>query len=91
MDVSTRFKDVEEALIQFSGASARSVLIGTLRKVCEEYSLSLNLHYSDSLGGRLGQLRDEILVQKLVPKHYRNSLDTATFEDKEGSIAPWSD
>ncbi len=90
-DVSTRFKDVEDALIQFSGASARSVLIGTLREVCDEYSLPLNLNYSDSLQGRLVQLREQIIVQKLVPKHYRSRVDTVSFEDKEGTVAPWSD
>lgn len=90
-DISTRFREVEEALIQFSGASARSVLVGTLRKVCDEYSLPLNLNYSDSLEGRLAQLRDQIIVQKAVPKHYRSRIDTLSFEDKHGTIAPWSD
>ena len=65
-------------------------MIGTLRRVCDEYSLPLSLKYSDSLQGRLVQLREQIIVQKLVPKHYRSRVDVS-FEDKEGTVALRSD
>ena len=68
-DVSTRFREVEDALISFAGTSARSILVGTLRKICYEYSMPLNLNYSDTLEGRLDQVREHVLIQKLVPKH----------------------
>ncbi|HYY92326.1 MAG TPA: hypothetical protein VE955_10090 [Candidatus Dormibacteraeota bacterium] len=90
-DVSTRFEDVEGLLVQLYGQGGRSVMIGTLAKLCEEYSIPLNLSYSDSLGNRLTQLTESILMQKLVPKHFRKDVDTRNFEDKTGRYAGWSD
>ncbi len=90
-DVSSRFEDVENALVELYGQGGRSVMIGTLAKLCEEYSIPLNLGYSDSLGNRMAQLTANILMQKLIPKHYRKDVDTRMFEDKTGSFAGWTD
>jgi hypothetical protein len=89
-DVSSRFEDVERLLVELYGQGGRSVMIGTLTKLCEEYSIPLNLSYSDSLGNRMTQLTENILMQKLIPKHFRKELDTRMFEDKTGSYAGWA-
>jgi hypothetical protein len=90
-EVSSRFGDVEGLLVELYGQGGRSVMIGTLARLCEEYSIPLNLGYSDSLGNRMAQLTENILMQKLVPRHFRKDLDTRMFEDKTGSLAGWSD
>ena len=90
-EVSSRFEDVEGLLVELYGQGGRSVMIGTLAKLCEEYSIPLNLSYSDSLGNRMAQLTENILMQKLVPRHFRKDVDTRMFEDKTGSLAGWSD
>lgn len=90
-DISSRFQDVENALVQVFGQAGRSVLIGTLAKFCEEYSVPLNLGYGDSLHNRMTQLTEHVLMQKLAPKHFRKGLETNTFEDKVGAYAAWTD
>jgi hypothetical protein len=90
-DISSRFGDVEALLVQVYGQGGRSLMIGTLAKLCEEYSIPLNLAYSDSLNNRMDQLIQNILMQKLIPKHFRKELDTRMFEDKTGSLAGWTD
>ncbi len=90
-DLSSRFEDAEGVLVELYGQGGRSVMIGTLAKLCEEYSIPLNLGYSDSLGNRMAQLAENILMQKLIPKHFRKDVDTRAFEDKSGSYAGWSD
>jgi hypothetical protein len=90
-DLSSRFSEVEALLVQLYGQGGRSVMVGTLAKLCEEYSIPLNLSYSETLGNRMAQLTENILVQKLVPKHFRKDVDTRAFEDKTGSYAGWSD
>jgi hypothetical protein len=91
VDVSSRFGDVEALLVQLYGQGGRSVMIGTLAKLCEEYSIPLNLGYSDTLSNRMSQLTEDILMRKLTPKHFRKDVDTTTFEDKTGSYADWTD
>ncbi len=90
-DVSTRFEDVEKTLVQLFGQSSRLTLVATLAKLCEEYSLPLNLDYADSLCIRFRQLEERIRVEKLLPKHFTARQDTRTYEDKAGIMAPWSD
>jgi hypothetical protein len=90
-DVSARFEEVERLLVSLYGQGGRSVIIGTLAKLCEEYSIPLNLAYSDSLSNRKTQLVENILMQKLTPKHFRKDLETTMFEDKTGSYAGWTD
>lgn len=90
-DLFSRFGDVEALLTKLYGQGGRSVVIGTLAKLCEEYSIPLNLTYSDSLSNRMAQLIENILMQKLIPKHFRKDVETRAFEDKTGSYAGWTD
>lgn len=90
-DISTRFEDVEKALAQLFGQAAKSILVATLAKFCEEYSVPLNLEYADSLSLRLRQLEEQMLVERRLPKHFTTRLDTTNFEDKIGALAPWAD
>jgi len=90
-DLLSKFEDVENLLVSLYGQGGRSVIIGTLAKLCEEYSIPLNLAYSDSLSNRMAQLIENILMQKLIPKHFRKNVDTRAFEDKTGSYAGWTD
>jgi len=91
LDISTRFGDVERVVTGVFGAGGKIMIVSTLSKVCDEYSLSLNVSYATSLHDRLEQLKERILVEKLVPKHYRRAVETTTFEDKAGTHAPWTD
>jgi len=90
-EISARFEDVENALTYLFGQGAKSIMVLTLSRLCEEYSLPLELEYASSSSERLRQLIDRILVDKLLPKHYRKRLDSDAYEDKLGTYAPWSD
>jgi len=89
-DISTRFKDFEEVLVKVFGVGGETIMVATLGKLCEEYSLSLDLSYASSHGERLEQLKERIMVDRLLPKHYRKIVETRGFEDRSGSLAPWS-
>jgi hypothetical protein len=91
LDISTRFGEVEKVVTGMFGAGGRIMIVSTLSKVCDEYSLRLDISYATSLHDRLEQLKERILVEKLLPKHYRRSMETTTFEDKAGTHAPWTD
>src|SRR5437660_12925155 len=75
-DLLSRFEYVENLLVSLYGQGGRSVIIGTLAKLCEEYSIPLNLPYSDSLSNRMAQLTDHILTLQLFPTHFRKHVDT---------------
>jgi hypothetical protein len=90
-DISTRFGDVEKVVTQLFGAGGRVMIVSTLSKLCDEYSLRLDASYATSLQDRLEQLKERILVERLLPKHYRKALETTRFEDKVGTHAPWTD
>ena len=90
-DISARFGDVEKVVTEVFGAGGRIMIISTLSKVCDEYSLRLNISYATSLHDRLEQLKERILVERLLPRRYRRATETATFEDKAGTHAPWTD
>jgi hypothetical protein len=90
-DISTRFGDVEKAVTEMFGAGGRIMIISTLSKICDEYSLRLDISYANSLHDRLEQLKERILVEKCLPKRYRRVIETTSFEDKAGTRAPWTD
>jgi hypothetical protein len=90
-DISTKFGDVEKVVTRLFGAGGRVMIVSTLSKVCDEYSLRLDLSYATSLYDRLEQLKERILVERLLPKHYRKGIETTGFEDKIGTHAPWTD
>jgi hypothetical protein len=90
-DISTKFGDVEKVVTGMFGAGGRIMIVSTLSKICEEYSLRLDMSYATSLHDRLEQLKERILVEKLLPKRYRRTMETTTFEDKAGTHAPWTD
>jgi len=87
-DISTRLRDVEKIVIEMFGAGGKIMIISTLSKVCDEYSLRLDMSYATSLPDRLEQLKERILVERLLPKRYRQDIETTSFEDKAGTSAP---
>ncbi len=90
-DISIKFGEVEKIVTGMFGAGGRIMIVSTLSKVCDEYSLRLDIAYGTSLHNRLEQLMERILVERLLPKHYRRTIETTTFEDKAGTHAPWTD
>jgi len=90
-DISTRFAEVEKTIIQMFGTGGKVMIISTLSRLCDEYSLRLDISYAPSPHERLEQLKERILVEKRLPKHYRKIVETTSFEDKTGTRAPWSD
>lgn len=90
-DISSRFSDVEVVLGELFGAGGKAMIIATLLKLCQEYSLNLDLSYAESPTQRLEQLKDRIIIDRLMPKHYRRGGETGAFEDRTGELAPWSD
>jgi len=90
-DISQRLDDIEKLLVEMFGVGGKMMIVATLSKLCEEYSLDLDLVYGNSLLIRLNQLKDRIIVDKLTPKHYRKIVDTTSFEDKTGTAAAWTD
>src|SRR5437879_11895218 len=74
-DLLSKFEDVENLLVSLYGQGGRSVIIGTLARLCEEYSIPLNLAYSDSLIIWIAQLLENILMKKLSPDHFRKVVD----------------
>jgi len=87
-DISIKFGEVEKIVAGMFGAGGRIMIVSTLSKVCDEYSLRLDISYGTSLYNRLEQLMERILVERLLPKHYRRAIETTTFEDKAGAHAP---
>ena len=90
-DVSTRFAEIEKIVADIFGDGGRLMMVSTLFKVCDEYSLRLDISYASSPRDRLEQLKDRILVEKRLPKYYRKAVDTISYEDTAGTRAPWSD
>src|SRR5436309_9202973 len=90
-EIGVKFQEVENTLEFLFGQGAKSVMVLTLERLCEQYSLPLRLEYASSLTERLQQVIEKILVDKLVPKHDRKRLDSDKYEDKLGSYAPWTD
>lgn len=90
-NISTRFGEVEKIVTGMFGAGGRIMIISALSKVCDEYSLRLDISYATSLHDRLEQVKERILVEKLLPKRYRKAIETTSFEDKAGAHAPWTD
>ena len=90
-DISTRFAEVEKIVTDMFGAGGKVMMISTLSKLCDEYSLRLDISYAASPHDRLEQLKDRIFVEKRLPKHYRKAVDTISYEDSAGTRAPWSD
>ena len=90
-DISIKFGEVEKIVTGMFGAGGRIMIVSTLSKVCDEYSLRLDISYGTSLHNRLEQLMERILVERLLPKRYRRVIETTTFEDKAGTNAPWTD
>jgi len=90
-EISPRFNEVEKAITELFGAGGKVMLVRALTFLCEEYSLGLDLQYGSSLSNRLEQLKERVLVDRLMPKHFRKTVDTSSFEDKTGVSAGWTD
>lgn len=88
--ISERFDEVESALRELFGASAKSIMISTLMELSEEYSLSLHLEYAETHKTRLKQICSRVLIDMILPKHHRKLQDIDAYEDKTGKLAPWS-
>lgn len=89
-DIGTRFKDFEEVLVKVFGVGGETIMAATLRELCEEYSLRPDLSYASTHAERLEQLKERIVVDRLLPKRIRKRADTTGFEDSSGSLAPWT-
>ncbi len=91
LEIGAKFQEVENTLAFLFGQGAKSVMVLTLERLCEQYSLPLRLEYANSPTERLQQVKERILIDKLLPKHHRKRLDSDRYEDKLGNYAPWSD
>ena len=89
-DIATRFKVFEEVLVKVFGVGGETIMAATLRQLCEEYSLRPDLSHASTHAERLEQIKERIVVDRLVPKHYRKRIETRDFEDRSGSLAPWT-
>lgn len=90
-DISTRFAEVDKIVTDVFGAGGRLMIVSALAKLCDGYSIRLDISYASSPHDRLEQLKDKILVEKRLPKHYRKAVDTTSYEDRSGLRAPWWD
>ena len=66
-DIPVRFEEVMKILLERLGMSARVIAYRTIVELYNEFSLSPNLDYDDSLTDRFIFLRERVLMDRLHP------------------------
>ncbi len=72
-EISSRFDDVVAVLTDSLGASARVIIYRTMTLLCQEYQMSADFSYQDSLRDRMVVLRDRVVVDHLYPKRVQRN------------------
>ena len=67
-DISTRFDDVIDILIESFGGSARVIIYKTVMELHQQYSIHTSITYQDSLKEHLSLLKERIVADHLLPK-----------------------
>jgi hypothetical protein len=67
-DVSTRFDDMVEILNESFGGSARIIVYKTMVELYQQYGMSVDFTYQDSLKDHLVLIRERVVMDHMVPK-----------------------
>lgn len=83
-EISTRFDDAVEVMINVLGACSRVIVLRTIAEMCKQYSQRMDFSYQDSLRDRLSLLKESVLANHLVPRRASTTADlegAATIEN----------
>ena len=67
-EISARFDDAVQVLMETFGTSARIIIYKTLSELYSEYSLRADFTYQDSLRDRFILLKDRVVADHLIPR-----------------------
>jgi len=67
-DVSTRFDEIIEVLNESFGGSARIIVYKTMLELYQQYGMSIDFTYQDSLTDHMVLLRERVVMDHMVPK-----------------------
>ena len=82
-EISTRFDDAVEVMINVLGVCSRVVVLRTIAEMCKQYSQRMEFSYQDSLRDRLSMLKESVVANHLVPRRASTAGDLdndATFQ-----------
>jgi hypothetical protein len=70
-DVSTRFDEIIEVLNEAFGGSARIIVYKTMLELYQQYGMSIDFTYQDSLTDHMVLLRERVVMDHMVPKRFQ--------------------
>ena len=73
-EIPSRFGDVVKTLLDRLGTSARVIAYRTMLQLYQQFSLSPDFDYQDSLPDRFTLLRDRVITDRLYPKIIKNTI-----------------
>lgn len=74
-EISTRFDDAVEVMINVLGVCSRVVVLRTIAEMCKQYSQRMDFSYQDSLRDRLSLLKESVVANHLVPRRASTTSD----------------
>jgi hypothetical protein len=72
-DVSTRFDDIVDILNESFGGSARVIVYKTIVELYQQYGMSIDFTYQDSLKDHMVLLRERVIMDHLVPRRVQRN------------------
>lgn len=73
-EIPARFEDVVKTLLDRLGTSARVIAYRTMIQLYQQFSLSPDFDYQDSLADRFALLKDRVMTDRLYPKMIKNAI-----------------
>lgn len=78
-EIPARFEDVVKTLLDRLGTSARVIAYRTMIGLYQQFSLSPDFDYQDSIPERFVVLKDRVITDKLYPKLTKSVLQNGRF------------
>ncbi len=72
-DIPSRFEDVMKTLLERLGTSARVIAYRTMTQLYQQFGLSIDFSYDESLIEKYGLLKERVVTDRLYPKMVRLS------------------
>ena len=78
-EIPARFEDVVKTLLERLGNSARVIAYRTMVGLYQQFSLSPDFDYQDSLPDRFVVLKDRVMTDRLYPKLMKQQTQFRAF------------
>lgn len=78
-EIPSRFEDVVKTLLDRLGTSARVIAFRTMVGLYQQFSLSPDFDYQDSLPERFVLLKDRVVTDRLYPKIMKETTQRRAF------------